>query len=652
MTFIFLITILFFPSPNPVAGIEEPQTKEVIVLFDNRVDIKAVHKFDGLILEEYANLPLIKAKLPSSAINELKAVPSVKSVEFEETVKVVGQMQGWGIKSIKATQSWSLDSTGKGVKVAILDTGISVHEDLTIAGGRSFVEYTDSFHDDNGHGTHVAGIIGAADNNKGIVGVAPDSRLYAVKVLDKTGSGFVSNIIKGIDWAITNKMDIINLSLVSAGSSTALKAAIDKAANAGIFVVAAGGNDGRKEGTGDTVSYPAKYPTVIGVAAVDELNNRGEFSATGNGIELSAPGVNITSTIPNNEYASYDGTSMAAAFVSGKLALLKELFPFASNSWIRNKIKENTRDLGEKGKDPLYGYGLVQPILNAERIGGKDRFEVAINVSKKGWKTTETVFVTNYLAFADALSASPLAYKYNAPILLTNSEKLHTGTKSEIKRLQAKEVIIIGGKGSISDKVFSELKMMGVKIIRIGGQDRFEVAANIAEKMGAYKNAILTNGLNFPDALAIAPFAAANGYPILLTRSDVIPEVTKNELFGNHVEKTIVVGGKASVQPKVFTKLVSPERIGGKDRYEVAANIMNKYFPNQDHLYIATGSTFADALTGSIAIANSNSTILLTRKNELPELAAMSIAGDKVKRYSILGGEGSVGKGVFQYLVK
>lgn len=630
----------------------ESERIELIVLFHEKVEKEIILSAGGTILAEFDNIPALKVSFDKTGLNELKQNSAIKSAEKELEAKVGGQVLGWGVKSIKSPSAWDLNFSGKGVKVAVLDTGISPHADLSIAGGTSFSGYTSSYHDDNGHGTHVAGIIGAGNNEIGIVGVAPGSQLYAVKVLDKTGTGSLSNIIKGIDWAIKNKMDIINLSLVINGHSEALKYAVDKAEASGILVVGAGGNNGKMDGEGDTISYPAKYQSVIGVAAVDKSNARGVFSATGDGIEFSAPGVSIESTVLNNQYAYYDGTSMAAAFVSGKLALLKEMFPAASSSWIRSKMRESAKDLGAQGKDPLYGFGLVQPIVNAKRIGGKDRFEVAANTSRERWETSNTVFIVNNQAFADALAASPLAYKYNAPILLTTSNKLHFITMEEIKRLKPKEAVLIGGTGSISENIRLELKKLGIKTSRIDGKNRFVVAENIAEMMGTYQKVIIANGLNFPDALAIAPYAAEKGYPILLTRPDKLPENIKALLVKHPVEETIVVGGEASVKPVVYNQLSSPMRIGGKDRYEVAANIKSLYFPAAEHLYIATGTTFSDALTGSVLMAFDKTTILLTKRDELPTSAQKIIEIGNSKSYTILGGEGSVGKGVFPYLVK
>ena len=143
------------------------------------------------------------------------------------------------------------------------------HPDLKISGGRSFVEGISTFDDDFGHGTHVAGIIAAQDNDIGTIGVAPDSQIYSVKVLNKFGEGVQSNVIAGINWAIEQQMDIINLSIASQQGSYLLKEALQKAYDQGIIIVAASGNfTNNVEGT--DVLYPARYPSVIAVGSIDE----------------------------------------------------------------------------------------------------------------------------------------------------------------------------------------------------------------------------------------------------------------------------------------------------------------------------------------------------------------------------------------------
>lgn len=275
-------------------------------------------------------------------------------------ISVESQTQDWGIVRTDAPAAWESEFTGKGVKIAIVDTGIAAHEDLVVEGGVSFVSYTSSYSDDYGHGTHVAGIIGARNNALGTVGIAPESSLYAVKVLDNNGSGYLSNVAAGIDWAITNKMNIINLSLGSSSSSTTLKKAVDSAYSKGILVVAAAGNSGTSSGSGDNVQYPARYDSVIAVAATDINDKRAYFSSTGNTVEVAAPGVDIVNTYLNNQYAKMSGTSMAAPYATGNLALIMQAYPGLSAASLRIKLRESTKDLGSAGKDTWFGYGLIQ----------------------------------------------------------------------------------------------------------------------------------------------------------------------------------------------------------------------------------------------------------------------------------------------------
>lgn len=336
------------------------ENQRVIVLFKEKVNKGAVEQAKGKINREYRNIPALAVEIPLVAVKGLEKNPNVASIEIDSIVKLSAQTQDWGIVRTEAPKAWELSYTGKGSKVSIVDTGISSHEDINISGGAAFTSYTTSYIDDNGHGTHVAGIIGARNNSVGTVGIAPDSSLYAVKVLAQDGSGYLSDVVAGIDWSITNKMDIINLSLGSASDSSTLKQVVDKAYSQGIIVVAAAGNTGTADGSGDNVNYPARYDAVIAVAATDSSDQKASFSSTGNTVEVAAPGVKVISTYLNNQYAYMSGTSMAAPYVAGNLALLKQAYPTLSNADLRKKLQETVIDLGSSGKDTWFGYGLIQ----------------------------------------------------------------------------------------------------------------------------------------------------------------------------------------------------------------------------------------------------------------------------------------------------
>ena len=355
-TFVVLMLLLSITPFVKAQGVNE----RVIVLFKNKVDKNIISQAKGRINREYKNVNALVVSVPITSINGLKNNPSVMSVETDVVIKVEAQTIDWGIKRTEAPAAWSSNFTGKGVKIAVVDTGIANHEDLVIAGGVSFTSYATSYFDDNGHGTHVAGIIGARNNGYGTVGIAHEASLYAVKVLDNDGSGYLSEVIAGIDWSIANKMDIINLSLGVSTGSSALQQVVDKAYSQGILVVAAVGNTGLADGSRDTVNYPARYESVIAVAATDSKDLRASFSSTGSTVEVAAPGVSIQSTYLNNQYVGMSGTSMAAPYVAGSLAILKQAYPTLSNIELRNKLRKNVVDLGTIGKDTWFGFGLMQ----------------------------------------------------------------------------------------------------------------------------------------------------------------------------------------------------------------------------------------------------------------------------------------------------
>ena len=259
----------------------------------------------------------------------------------------------WGVDRIDADLIWDadgdlvadVDSTiGVGIKVAILDTGISIkHPDLAnnIAGGINIINYRKSYNDDNGHGTHCAGIVAGVDNNIGVIGTAPGASLYGVKVLDRKGQGWLSDVIDGLDWCINNGIDVINMSFGSSGGNQTFQDAITKVYQAGIVQVAAAGNE-----YWGPVNYPAAYPETIAVSAIDSSDNFAYFSSAGPEIDLTAPGVDILSTYKGEEYKSLSGTSMACPHVAGVVALIVEIQPIYTPDEVLDVLIRTAEDLG------------------------------------------------------------------------------------------------------------------------------------------------------------------------------------------------------------------------------------------------------------------------------------------------------------------
>lgn len=237
----------------------------------------------------------------------------------------------WGVDQIQAPELWAKGEKGSGIVVAICDTGIDrTHSDLKeqIIGGHNFTDEgrADDYTDNNGHGTHVAGIIAAQANASGVVGVSPEAKLLICKVLDKNGSGDYSSIINGIRFATNwrgknnERVRVINMSLGGSYNDPHMYKAILEASAAGIMIVVASGNEGDNNPDTFEYGYPALYNECITVAANDENKKLAYFSNEHLQVDIIAPGVNVISTYPTNAYATLSGTSMATPHISGALA--------------------------------------------------------------------------------------------------------------------------------------------------------------------------------------------------------------------------------------------------------------------------------------------------------------------------------------------
>ncbi|MEH2240571.1 S8 family peptidase [Nostoc sp.] len=297
----------------------------------------------------------------------INAAAAVAKAAGQNTFADVPDLSGnnWGADLIKAPEAWAHGYTGKGVVVAVIDTGVDYnHEDLKdniwtnpkeIAGngkdddgngyaddthGWNFVDNTNNVLDDNGHGTHVSGTIAGENNNYGVTGIAYDAKIMPVKVLNASGSGSYTSIAKGIDYAVNNGANVINLSLGGDYSNPTLESAIDYASSKGVIVVMAAGNDGDS-----SPDYPARYASKSGIAvgAVDRNNNMPDFSNRSGTKEIAyvtAPGVKVYSSVPNNQYATYSGTSMAAPHVAGVVALMLSANHNLTDAQVRQIVTE------------------------------------------------------------------------------------------------------------------------------------------------------------------------------------------------------------------------------------------------------------------------------------------------------------------------
>ena len=380
--------VFVHPDQSPVATLVDP-----------------IRDIGGSIRFTYDNFDFVAAEIPVGRRDELLATPGIAFIEDDEDA---GIPAGWSPSvldlldpngdvdcSIHPTQqaSWgwerigvhAVESNGAGVDIGILDTGIeSAHCSLDVAGGRNFTDTipNSNVEDRHGHGTHVAGIASALDNDIGVVGVAPNADVYAVKILDDSGSGTYSSLIAGIDWCMTNDVELISMSLGGESPTTAVDRAIEAADDAGhLLVCAAGNNENKQDGrcAEETMTYPATHPDVLAVTAMNEDETLASYSGIGTAIDLLAPGTEIVSTYINNNYASASGTSMACPFVTGVAALIWQAHGFdgpGGNDVVTAVLQSTAESVLETCEE---GYGLVDAQAAVDADGPAADDEAAID---------------------------------------------------------------------------------------------------------------------------------------------------------------------------------------------------------------------------------------------------------------------------------
>ncbi|MBY6035041.1 S8 family serine peptidase [Fictibacillus nanhaiensis] len=431
---------LFDNLEEKMKGMKDEDKVDVIIQFDSKKlsekGSKALDKAVGSfkINHEYTIFDGIAASLSKKQLAKLEKIPFIKTAELDVEVKTTMSTANQWFGTDKARNDFGLNGDRDGnssvyskndITVAVIDTGIdAAHKDLDngkVIGFKDFVNNRTTAYDDQGHGTHVAGIIaGEGEVTSANKGVAPGSSLVGIKVLDANGSGSMSNVTAGIDWAVQNKdvygIRILNLSLGTSQSSDgtdSTSVAVNNAVNAGLVVAVAAGNSGPAR---YTIGSPGAADKAITVGAAADLGENGfflaEFSSRGytadNRIkpDIVAPGYNITAPQANTStgYVTYSGTSMATPFTAGTIALMLDANPNLTPSQIASKLYSTAIDFGTSGKDIDYGNG---------RLDGYEAIKSA------GGFTGTNITVPNHLFTSDSLAGSGKADEFSLNVNTT-----------------------------------------------------------------------------------------------------------------------------------------------------------------------------------------------------------------------------------------
>ncbi len=277
-------------------------------------------------------------------------------------------------------------------------------------------------------------------------------------------------------------------------------------------------------------------------------------------------------------------------------------------------ITATTKDGGFKASATVHVKGNVV----GERIFGSNRYLTSYEASKKGWQNSDYAVIASGVDYPDALCAGPLAKKYNAPILLSEQKSLTEGLKNELQRLKVKQVFIVGGEGALSKNTENQIKALGINIKRIGGANRYETSILIAKEVGNSGKMVFATGLDYPDALSIAPIAANLSMPIVLVSKNNVDRVVKEYVDSQSIQQSYVVGAEGVISKQVASSLPAVKRLGGNNRYDTNKAIINEFKStiNFSNVYVATGMDYPDALSGSALAAKGGHPIILTHPRE------------------------------------
>lgn len=302
----------------------------------------------------------------------------------------------------------------------------------------------------------------------------------------------------------------------------------------------------------------------------------------------------------------------------------------------------------------IHSYSFSEVLLDqnkvaVHRLGGKNRLETATRISQSGWPygVATSVILARADSFPDALSGTPLAYATAAPILLTDKTYLSAEAASEIKRIEPTTIYLLGGESAISKDISNKLEDEGHNVVRLGGNNRYETSKRIAEFMDSNnmidgEQAVICNGLNYPDALSASSAAAYQKMPILLTAPDKLSDAVQTAIQKLGVKKTYVIGGTSVISDAIKQELPGAVRYGGSNRYDTSLEVAKNMGMDTGTVFFASGNNFPDALAGSALASFTNSPVVLIGNNPPDQKKYQSIINQKTRNVYILGGESAI----------
>ncbi len=632
--FVAALLPAFVLPPVVVAGDFSQASGRLIVFW--RSDAPASVRVAGVArsersLDAHRSLVVAAAGQTDAVIARLRTDSRIAAIVPDSRVAKAGWPKGGApadpyyagyqddLSLIGVPTAWHTTIGSPSVIVAVLDTGMTLtHEDfagISVVSPRNEVTDTTDVTDVDGHGTHVIGTIAAqANNHIGVAGIAPGVSIMPIKVLGDDGSGDLSDVLDGIDWARLHGAQIISMSIggtVDSQSVAYLQATFDAAYAAGITMVAAAGNDGNA-----TISYPGGFNHVLSVGATDNSDAHASFSQSNATVDLSAPGVMTLSTYNNDNddgwYIFMNGTSQATPHVAGVAALVRSAHPDETVDQVDQALIKTAVDLGPPGRDNAFGYGridaaaavaygaaptptpvpaptpLVVPVpapttaptptpapaptpvpapaptpvptptpFTVTRLSGASRYDTSAAISAASFDAgVPVLYIATGGNFPDALSGASVAGRDGAPLLLVTSTSIPPVILAEIVRLRPDRIVILGGPSVVSDGIAATLRTYA-PVTRLSGATRYDTA--VAISAATYGPGVpvlyIATGRDFPDALSGASVAGRDGAPLLLVTPTSIPAVTRSEITRLGAGRIVILGGPSVVSDGIAALL-------------------------------------------------------------------------------------------------